>query len=237
MKEKKHYVLINISIQSCVTIHYIVEEIIFLLLFTCFHYRRNFKASYCFNINGKQKIIMPKKGEYVKFKNFERKIESPFMIYADFESILVSEYNGKQNPNESCTNKCQKHVAYSYGYKLVCADDKFSTPFKLYLGKDAVYNFISSMIEESKYCSDVMKKHHKEPVMTNEDSEDFKNSTKCWICDNGYIDGDVKVSNLCQITEQYRGSAKGDCNINVKSNHDSHLNMQELGKFSLKKMS
>ena len=32
---------------------------------------------------------MPKKCEYVKFKNFERKIKSPFMIYAGFEFILV----------------------------------------------------------------------------------------------------------------------------------------------------
>ena len=44
----------------------------------------------CFKISGKQRIIMPKKGEYVKFKHFERKIESPIMIYADFESILVT---------------------------------------------------------------------------------------------------------------------------------------------------
>ena len=43
-------------------------------------------------------------------------------------------------------------------YKLVCVDDKFRKPFKLYLGKDAVYSFINSMIKESKYCSDVMKK-------------------------------------------------------------------------------
>ena len=54
-------------------------------------------------------------------------------------------------------NKYQKHVACSYDYKLVCADDKFSKPFKPYLGEDAAYNFISSMIEESKYCSDVVK--------------------------------------------------------------------------------
>ena len=40
---------------------------------------------------------MSKNGKYVKFKNKERKTKSPFMIYADFESILVPEYNGKQN--------------------------------------------------------------------------------------------------------------------------------------------
>ena len=37
-------------------------------------------------------------------------------------------------------------------------------------------------IEESKYFSEVMKKHfNKKLVMTEEDNEDFKNSTKSWI--------------------------------------------------------
>ena len=84
----------------------------------------------CFKINDKQIIKIPKKGEYIKFKNFGRKIKPTFMIYADFESILVPQDNGKQNPNESYTNKYHKHVACSYGYKLVCVDDKFSKPFK-----------------------------------------------------------------------------------------------------------
>ena len=36
------------------------------------------------------------------------------------------------------------------------------------------------MIKESRFCSDVMKKHFdKELVMTKEDNEDFKQSTKC----------------------------------------------------------
>ena len=83
----------------------------------------------CFKINGKQKIIIPKKCDYVKFKNFERKIKSTLMIYEDFKSILVPEDNGKQNPNESYTIKYQKHVACSNGYKLVCVDDKFSKPY------------------------------------------------------------------------------------------------------------
>ena len=41
---------------------------------------------------------------------------------------------------------------------MCCVDDKFCKLFKICLGKDAVYNFITSMIEESKYCSEVMKK-------------------------------------------------------------------------------
>ena len=38
-----------------------------------------------------------------------------------------------------------------------------------------------------------MKKHfNKELLMTEEDNENFKNSTNCWVCENGYIDIDVK---------------------------------------------
>ena len=46
-------------------------------------------------------------------------------------------------------------------------DDKFSKPFKTYLGKDTVYNFINNMIEESKYWSDVMKNIELELVIPN----------------------------------------------------------------------
>ena len=82
--------------------------------------------------------------------------------------------------------------------------------------------------------------------MLSKDSEDFDSSTKCWICDNAYVDGDIKVRDQCPITGKYRGSAQRDCNINDKVNHkipvvfhnlkhyDSHLIMQELGKFNLK---
>ena len=76
------------------------------------------------------------------------------------------------------------------------------------------------MIEESRYCSDVGKKHfNKELVMSKADNEDFENSTKCWICDNTYADSDVKVRDNCHITGKYRGSSHRDCNINVKLNH------------------
>ena len=39
----------------------------------------------------------------------------------------MSEDNGKQNPDESYTKIYQ---IISYGYKLVCVDDKFSKPSK-----------------------------------------------------------------------------------------------------------
>ena len=41
------------------------------------------------------------------------------------------------------------------------------------------------------------------------------------ICDNSYVDDDVKVRVHCHVTGKYRGSAHRDCNINGKLNHKS----------------
>ena len=50
-----------------------------------------------------------------------------------------------------------------------------------------------------------MEKHfNKELVITKEDNKDLENSTKCWICDNSYVDDDVKVRDHCHITGNYR---------------------------------
>ena len=43
----------------------------------------------CKKFNGSQAVEMPKSGEVVKFTNYERTIRSPFVIYADFEAIVV----------------------------------------------------------------------------------------------------------------------------------------------------
>ena len=129
----------------------------------------------------------------------------------------------------------------------VAVDDKFNKPFISYLGENAVHNFISSMIKEGEYCSNVMKKHfNKELMMTKKDNKNFENSTKCWVCDCDYIDNDIKVKYQCHITAKYRASAHRDCNTNVKLNHkiavvfhtlknsESHLILLGLGKFNLK---
>ena len=77
---------------------------------------------------------------------------------------------------------------------MLYVDDKLSKSFKSHLGEDAFYNFINSIIEESKFFTDMIKTHfNNELVMTKEDYEDFENSIKCWICDSVYVNGDVKV--------------------------------------------
>ena len=88
-----------------------------------------------------------------------------------------------------------------------------------------------------------MKKHlNKELVMTKKDDEGFESPAKCWISYRVYAEGDVKVRDDCHITRKFRGSPHRYCNIKIKicivfqklKNYESHLIMQELGKFDFK---
>ena len=82
------------------------------------HFGRKYFSRYCLQAFSTEEILkcqlmitsnlMVKKGlRYLKKMNmldsniYERKIKSPFMIYADFENILLPEINEKQTPNES----------------------------------------------------------------------------------------------------------------------------------------
>ena len=91
------------------------------------------------------------------------------------------------------------------------------------------------------------KKHfNKKLAVTKKDDEGFKNSTKCWIFDNCYVEIDVKIRDNCDITREYRSSVYKDCNTKGKldhkvhvvlhnlKNYDSYLVMQVLGKFDFK---
>ena len=120
-------------------------------------------------------------------------MKSLFLTRADFETILDPGDYGKQNLDESYMNKYAKDVACSYCFKSVYVDEKFSQPFKLYLDEDVV----RSMLKESKYCSESMKKKfNKDLGLTKKDEEDFEKSTKCWSCDNSYTDGDIEVLHM-----------------------------------------
>ena len=39
-------------------------------------------------------------------------------------------------------------------------------------------------------------------MTTEKNNEGFKNSNKCWICDNDFVEDDVEVRYHCQITRK-----------------------------------
>ena len=91
----------------------------------------------CLSINGKQLVKLEQR--IIEVKNYFKQIPVPFKIHADFECNLksIESYEG------SFSKKYQDHVPCSFAYKLVCVDDKFTTPIVIFRGENAAYEFIS----------------------------------------------------------------------------------------------
>ncbi|KAL9974074.1 hypothetical protein ACROYT_G011073 [Oculina patagonica] len=218
-------------------------------IYMCFSSERvlNDHKENCIQVNGVQAIKMPDKDNNIlKFNNFHKQQQVPFVIYADFEAITEKISSCKPNNDKSYTEAYQKHQDCGYGYKVVCCyDDQYSKPVQIYRGEKAVYKFMEKMLDEIKYCKKVMKKHFNKPLkMTKDNEENFKNAKACHICDKQYTDDDIRVRDHCHIIGKYRGSAHQECNLKLRiesdkikipvifhnlRGYDSHFIMQEIG--------
>ena len=173
----------------------------------------------CLIISGKQAINMPKKGENIlKFNNFHKQLPVPYVIYANFEAITKKVQGCRPNDNKSYTEAYQTHEDCGYGYKVVCYyEDKHSKPIQTYRGKNAVYKFMESMLEEVEYCKGVVKKRFNKPLVMDENDElCFELMDICYICSKKYTDKDVRVRDHCHVTGKFRDSADQECNLKLR---------------------
>ncbi|CAB3989883.1 Gastrula zinc finger, partial [Paramuricea clavata] len=202
----------------------------------------------CLEVNGTQATKLPKEGTKIKFKNHRNSMPVPFVIYADFESILVPEERkvDSENPEDkSSTDLYQTHKACSFGLKTVCHyDDKYSGEYMSYVGEDAALVFLKTVLKESFKCRDMVNKiFKKKMVITPEEEAEFWKTRNCSICGNDL--GEDRVRDHDHVTGLYRGAAHNICNLKYRitwkvpvvfhnlRGYDSHLIIQEIGKFKM----
>ena len=171
----------------------------------------------CLIINGKQHVKLSE--GIIKFLNSFKQLPAPFKIYTDFECILKETGVSEEiiDENISYTKKYQNHIPCGFAYKIVYIDDRFNKNIEIYRGKDCANKFITRMLEEYEYCSNVMKEYfNKNLIMSAEEEEMFQSSNKCWICNKLFDLVDEKVRDHCHISGKFRGAAHFSCNANLK---------------------
>ena len=77
----------------------------------------------------------------------------------------------------------------------------------MYRGKDAVYEFIKSILNEYSYCRKVMKKCFCGNLIMSAKEERSEQSNICWICCKLFEISDEKVRDHYHISGRYRGAA------------------------------
>ena len=123
----------------------------------------------------------PKPGTFLRFKNHERNVEIPFVIYADFESRLQPMLEKKGDS----TTLYQEHVPIGYAYYLVCQFDPLQNIFRSYTARsddeDIELHFVKSLRDT---VLDLWVKFGESKAMTftDEDRKVFEESKDCWIC-------------------------------------------------------
>ena len=155
--------------------------------------------------------------EYVKFKNVSKMLKKPFVIYADFESILK---NVERDENAT-TQKYQQHEACGYAFKRVSTLEKYDKPLQLYRGdgtENVAEHFINAIVKENdeirKIMSDVIPMN-----LTDDEEQQFQSCSKCYLCNVDYNDDDIKVRDHDHLTGSYRGSAHNACNLKYSWRH------------------
>ena len=96
----------------------------------------------CLLINDTQAVKY--ETEIIKFKNFDKQIPIPFKIYADSECLLKIININKGG----YTELYQKHIPNSIGAKLVCIDNNFTLPTKIFTGSNSIKEFIEWIFEQ-----------------------------------------------------------------------------------------
>jgi hypothetical protein len=195
--------------------------------------------------HGCQRTVMPD-DRWLKFKAVHKQLKVPYVIYADFESCLRK--LEPETSGHSRTQKTARHEACGFAYFVVGGPAAARREVTFYRGEDSVVKFLRELRKEERIILDQLALI--EPLqMTPADWRLFYSSAQCHICQRPFTGFDRPVKDHCHVTGCFRGAAHNACNLNLRRStsipviihnlrgYDSHLIMQEIGKFKDSRLS
>ena len=201
--------------------------------------RRYQHQVYCVD-NESVRVEMPKQGLAVEFKDGQNQFRVPFIMYADFESILeLMDPVEPGSPSQPYTNEVNQHMPSGWCVYSKFAYGDVDNPLRTYIeAKISLKRFVITSKEKlvdsitcfPSYLTETEKQWNK-----------YKKATKCHICYKPLTLRDPKVRDHCHYTGHYSGPAHSLCNLRYKipsyipvvfhnlSGYNVHLFIRELG--------
>ena len=141
---------------------------------------RNEHYNYC-RSKDSVRVEMPKKNPIVKYTDGQCQFKVPFVMYADFESILVPVSGAPNNPNMSSTRGI--NIQKPSGW---CVYSKFAYRKGLdqasqYRGEDCVSKFCKHVISEARRLYRSAPQKPMRPL-TKEEVRNYNRAKECHIC-------------------------------------------------------
>ena len=154
------------------------------------------------------KIVLPSPGDEVKFRNQKNMLKNPFVVYADFESMLIPIQEQKGH-----TQYTQKHEICGFCYVIVDHTGHNWNPV-VYIGENAASEFLKRMREEWFKIYKILSDDQKDLTWSEESRKAFSRANECWICTKP-LEKD-KVKDHDHLTGEYRGAAHQECNLKLQ---------------------
>ena len=134
------------------------------------------------------RIDMPEKGNNtLKFQNYQRQMKAPYVIYADFESI-IEKYDTCIPPTDrSSTTKTEVHKPCDFSLVAVRSDGEVKGKKACcYRGEDCVKQFLATLLQAEMEIREELT-HKKKMAMIKEDWRAFDGAKECHICGEDLI--------------------------------------------------
>ena len=182
---------------------------------------------------------MPIKRPIVEYSNGQHQFKVPFIMYADFESILEPIQGASNNPNYSSTRGVNVHTPSGWCLHSKFAYGDLDNSTTQYRGSDCVERFCEHIISEAKRLYTTFPERPMVPL-TKSQLKEYRKATKCHICFKEL--GENKVRDHCHYSGLYRGATHTMCNLRYKipkyipvvfhnlAGYDAHLFIRELAK-------
>lgn len=161
-----------------------------------------------------QKIRMPETGENIlQFNHIRYQHSVPYIIYADFESLVSGVQSCEPNGTQSFTEKIARHEACGYAYVIIGPEGECVKPMSVYRGENAAIHFMRAILMEREALAS--KLNQIQPmIITPQEELDFQSATICTLCDKPLYND--RVRDHLHISGRYRSAVQNRCKLQYR---------------------
>ncbi|XP_037921412.1 uncharacterized protein LOC119658218 [Hermetia illucens] len=148
------------------------------------------------------KMVSPEKST-LEYRHFERQIDVPFVVYADFECLLQDIQSCQPDPaSASTTTTLQEHIPCAFAYYIKCCYNSNLDRFRIYKGPDSPKKFINSLVSDLKWLYiNHIQKPKSSNTLTLDEEKTQREATLCciwydchlFVKELASIDGDISI--------------------------------------------
>ena len=174
----------------------------------------------------------------LKYNHGEKSLKVPWVIYADFECLLVEQQSCQNNPNDSYPERKAIHEPCGYSIDLVSSFDSKQDKHSYYRGRDCSKRFCEDL---KKHAVKVINFKEKDMIpLTDKEIIYYEKQNLCHICKKEFCyDKNEKnkfkiyqeVKDHCHYIGKFRGVAHSICNLRYKGRREIPVKIHNSSKY------